>query len=287
MGRNKIRAVDFYCTDKDRKTAYKTRNTPLGGWNVPVKAGDNEKLPRSFRKLQFITGDKKASKKGEQKKGDKRSSQKDKKTSSKKDPKGPQGDNKDDEESTTKAPKIEFKSQMREGESFWAYKSRLNQEKQEVLNSQNSTVGTIHLSNKRKEALKRRKDRKKLKIQEKEERLAEEAKTEFRGAEHIPFGEVADRPPILKNKPKLPAPPPTMAMLAEFLRKKQNSGVDPEAELRKIEALQRHQQMKDRNTEMLRERSQQAYKDAKRRKVDAALPSKKQVLEQSDSDSPD
>jgi len=267
--RNKIRAVDFYCTDKERKHNYHERDAPVGGWNQPVKPQDHDKLPRSFRKLVFVTGEGKGSKRpqSDTQKGSKGKSSGKKLSQSKssKPNKNPQGEN---------APRVlqpekkyEFKSELREGESFHAFKHRLEREKQLALFAQAQKLTPINA--KRRESLKRRKDRKKVKQLEKEARIAEEDKADFPGAEKIPFGVVADRPPNLKNIPKAPAAAPGISVLADFLRKKQASGEDQDAEQRKIDALQRHALVQVRNEELLRQRSQLAYKDAKRRKLSA------------------
>jgi len=263
--------VDFYCTDKERKSNYSQRDAPVGGWNQPVKPEDHDKLPRSFRRVTFVTGDGKGPKQPQSEKKSSQGKSHDKKlfpSKSDKPNKKPQG------EHAPRVPqpgeKYEFKSELRDGENFHAFRQRLEREKQTVLTAQAQKLAPIN--SKRKDSLKRRKDRKKVKQQEKEARIAEEEKADFPGAEKIPFGVVADRPPNLKNLPKLPAPPPGISVLAEFLRKKQASGEDQDAEKRKIDALQRHALVQVRNEESLRQQSQQAYKDAKRRKLDTVRP---------------
>jgi hypothetical protein len=212
--RNKIRAVDFYCTDKDRKSAYHQRDAPAGGWNQPVKPQDHDKLPRSFRKLIFVTGDGKGAKRtlpaAKTKPSDMKASQIKRSKPDKNAQDGPRV--------LLPGEKYEFKSEMKDGESYYAFKSRLEREKQMVLFAQTQQLYPINA--KRKEALKKRKNQKKVKQMEKEARVAEEAKADFPGAEKIPFGVVVDRPPILKNLPKVAAPPPGISVLAEFLRKK-------------------------------------------------------------------
>lgn len=255
--RNKVRAVDFYCTDKDRKQAYQQRATP-GGWNQPVKPEHDNKLPRSFHKIKFITGDEQHQPKKKKPKAEEAEQPKSNKKKQTKE------ETKDGPRVLKPGEKYEFKTEIREGESFGAFRNRLAKERDMVLFAQAQKLNPM--STKQKDHLKKRKEREKLRKQEKEARAEEEARADFRGPEKIPFGEVADRPPIFKNRPKVAAPPPGIGVLAEFLQKKQAAEEDPE-ETRKLEALQRHKLVQARKEEMLREKSQQAYKDAKKRKL--------------------
>mmetsp|Transcript_9621 Transcript_9621/g.18300 ORF Transcript_9621/g.18300 Transcript_9621/m.18300 type:complete len:374 (+) Transcript_9621:3-1124(+) len=220
------------------------------------------------------------------------SAQKKKKTKKKKKP----NEQSNEEEVVLKeGDKYEFQSKIRPGESFRKYSARIGREKRAVLVAQASKL--TKLSSKRKAFLNSRKEAAKDKKQEIKEQASfatkaakyqikdEEAKKralaepetptdsvqvrqppkkKFKKVDKVVFGEVADRPPDLLVRPKRKKTP--AELMAELtgqgsVKEQQKKQLMVQGEDKAARAAKMQQQM--RMIQLLKERSQEAYKQAK------------------------
>lgn len=158
---------------------------------------------------------------------------------------------------------IKFETKRLPGESFHAYRKRLYSEAQEIVNQGRGKLK--EKSEKKKKYLAKRTERKKEKkrnrnfVDDRDEPVKDK----------IEFGEVADRPPDIKVKPKA--------------RRHNIRASEMKTQSYEEQEMEKHQEDRSkaerRMMEMMRDRAQLAYKNAKKRKA-KELKDKKKDAEQ-------